>query len=86
VAGPGPDAPKRLGRIERVQQLRRLALLFFLACVGGDPRHALHERFVRIERGRRRDRAIRGRRIRHLPFAFVIFLDDVCEDELVSVA
>ena len=48
MARAGGEPPQRLGRAERVQQLRRFAAVLFVARTGGDASEALQERLVRI--------------------------------------
>ena len=80
------QAPQRLGRATRVQQLGGLALVFFLARGGGHASHALQERLVRLGHSLRRRRTNGRRRFRIVPIAFVILFDNVFEDETVPMA
>jgi hypothetical protein len=81
----GSEPPQRLGRPEGMEQLGSLALILFIGTVGchaGDP---LEQRLIRVSVSVPSCCRNRCRRFIDPPFALVVFLDDIGEDEAIAV-
>jgi hypothetical protein len=85
------ESSQRFGRAERVQELGRLLLILVPSCVAGTARDAFEQRLERVHRGGRY-RLVDWRRVHHGRSGrlgerciIVCFLDDVSEDEAITV-